>query len=147
MYFQFSMWTRSRISPSRLLSEILDFMRSRISSQSNLKWNKQNRERDSQADLEYHAARYEDAINEFNVRFTQFFRLHQLDSRLFCHHNQKTILLDIPHTVAKLPDHDTARRDIREPASRNLKTSVSSSESDQDVKAGGITPIFSCLLF
>jgi hypothetical protein len=65
--FSFQCGPIHEFSPSRLLSDILDFMRSRLSSQSNLKGYKKNRERDSQADLEYHTARYEDAINAFNV--------------------------------------------------------------------------------
>jgi hypothetical protein len=70
----------------------------------------------------------------------------------FCtHHNQITTLIDIHHTVANLPalvqDHArliTAVRDIHDPASRDVFGSVS---ADEDEKAGGITLIFSSLLF
>jgi hypothetical protein len=106
LFIKLSMWTRSRIWPSRLLSDILDFMRSRLSSQANLKWYGKYWERDSlQADLELHTARYEDAMNAFNVCHSVLMLIgFTTVANLFCtHHNQITTLIDMHHTVANLP--------------------------------------------
>jgi hypothetical protein len=126
-------------SPSRLLTDILDFMRSRLSSQANLKWYRKFLEHDTlQADLEYHTARYEDAINEFKVCHSALMPIGFTTVDFFCtHHNQITTLIYIHHTVANLPalvqDHV-----------KLIRESVS---SDEHEKAGGITPFFSYLLF
>ena len=148
------MWTVHELSPPRLLSDILDFMRSRLTAQANLKWYRKYWERNSlQADLDHHTARYEDAINSFNVCHSVLIFIGFMTvTDFFCtHHNQITTLIDIYHTVANLPalvqDHArlvTTRRDIHNPASRDVFGSVS---SHQDEKVGRITLIFSCLLF
>jgi hypothetical protein len=75
-------------------------------------------------------------------------------ANLFCtHHNQITTLIDMHHTVANLPalvqNHArliTAGRDIHDPASR-LGDVFGLVSSDQDEKVGGITLVFSGLLF
>jgi hypothetical protein len=126
-------------------------MRSRLTSQANLKWYRKYWERDSlQADLDLHTARYEDAINAFNVCHSVLILIGftTVANLFWTHHNQITTLIDIHHTVANLPAlvQDNARLITagREIHDRDVFGSVS---SDQDEKAGGITLILSCLLF
>jgi hypothetical protein len=122
-------------------------MRSRLSEQANLKWYKKVWDRDSlPADLEYHTARFEDAISTFNVCHSI---LGFITVNFFCtHHNQITTLIDISRAVANLPalvqDHATAARlitagsSVHNPASRDIPESVSSDQSGLHEKVGGI---------